>query len=111
MSGINNNDADYNDEGLVSDIITGGGIQGALTVGTSAIEVKVSTSRLTNRKSLTLHNNSSVTIYWGYTNAVSTTTGTPIYANQIATWAISDTQAIFAIAGTASNNTRITEGA
>lgn len=95
----------------ISDIINISGTQNALSVGTSSVEARVGGSPLVNRKSLTVFNNSSVIVYWGYTNAVTTVTGTPIYPNTPASWAIGPSVSVFLIASTASNDTRITEGA
>lgn len=95
-----------------ADILNAGtGVQGALTVGTSAVPIRVGGSNLALRKLITLHNNSLVTIYWGYTNAVTTSTGTPIYAGQADGWSVGPNQDVYVIAGTAGNNTRITEAA
>ena len=101
----------FDDQSAVADILNNNGPQGALTVGTTAIEVKVGVARLEGRKSITLYNNSNATIYWGYTSGVTTSTGTPIKKEQQVTWAVGDTQTIFVIAGSTNNNTRITEGA
>jgi hypothetical protein len=87
----------------------GTGTQAALTVGTSAVEVKVGGSPLSNRKLVTLYNNSNTTIYWGFTSGVTTSTGTPIFKNQLYTWIAGSSQSIYVIAGSAGNNTRITE--
>lgn len=111
MGSISDSNATYNnDESSVSDIVNAGtGIESSLTVGTSSVEIKVGGSRLIGRKSVTLHNNSSVTIYWGWTSSVTTSTGTPIYKNQMLQWSVGDVQPIYVIAGSISNNTRITE--
>lgn len=99
-------------ESQVSDILNNGGTQAALTVGTSAVEVMVGGSPLSNRKSVTLCNNTVLTtIYWGYTNAVTTSTGTPIVPGQLIEWTVGPNTHIFVIAGGAGNNTRITEAA
>lgn len=108
--GITNEDATYGlDQGSVADIINTSGVQGFLTVSTSAVEAIVSVSRLTNRKLLTIHNDGPTTIYWGYTNTVTTATGTPIFKNQLATWDIGDGLGVWLIAGTAGNTVRVTE--
>lgn len=108
--GINNEDATYGiDQGAVADIVNTAGVQGSLSVGTSAVEAKVGASRLINRKLLTIHNDGPTTIYWGYTNTVTTTSGTPIFKNQLATWDIGDGLGIWLIAGTAGNTVRVTE--
>lgn len=93
-----------------ADILNSGtGTQGALTVGTSAVIVRVGGSNLANRKLLTLHNNSLVTLYWGYTSGVTTANGTPLFSGQMSGWAVGPSQNVYIIAGTAGNNTRVTE--
>lgn len=93
----------------VTDVITNtNGVQGALTVGTSAIEVKVGASRLSDRKSLTLFNNSNSTMYWGFNSSVTVSNGTPIAKNEQYAWRIGDVP-IFVISGSASSNARVTE--
>jgi hypothetical protein len=94
-----------------ADISNSGGVQGALNVGTSAVELKVGGSPLTNRKCATLLNNSNSTIYWGYTNGVTTSSGTPIFKNQFVVWNIGPSTRVYLIAGSATNDTRITENA
>ena len=93
---------------FIRDTLKVGGTQGALTVGTSAVEVKVGASQLTNRKHVTLYNNSNTTIYWGLDSGVTTSTGTPIQKGEMVPWAAS-TATIYVIAGSAGNDTRITE--
>jgi hypothetical protein len=94
-----------------TDILLGPGVQGVLTVGTTAVELKVGGSVLANRKLATVSNTSNNVIYWGYTNAVTTANGTPIVKNQQDNWDISDSGTIFLIAGSAGNDVRITESA
>jgi hypothetical protein len=91
------------------DILQGTGTQGALTVGITAVEIKVGASRFTGRKQVTLYNNSNETLYWGFTDAVTTATGTPIDRKEFITWTVSDNTPLWIIAGSAGNNTRITE--
>lgn len=93
----------------VVDTLMSGGSQGALTVGTSAVLAAVSGTNLANRKSLTVYNNGAVLIYWGFTNAVTTSTGTPIVPGQLAIFGVRDSTNIYLISGTASQNTRLTE--
>jgi hypothetical protein len=99
------------DKSFVVDIVNESGLFGSLTVGTTAIEVKVGTNRLINRKSVTLYNDSNSTLFWGYSNAVTTANGMPIFKGQFVEWSIGDNIPIFIIAGTANNNTRISEAA
>lgn len=91
----------------VSDAIHTGGVQAALSVSTTAIELKVGGSRLTNRKLVTALSDG--TIWWGYTNAVTTATGTPIYKDQYVIWAADDTTSIYLIASAGTKDVRITE--
>jgi hypothetical protein len=94
-----------------ADISNNGGVNGALTVGTSSVEAKVGGSPLSNRKTLTVFNNSNSTIYWGYSSGVTTANGSPIFKNQIGTWDIGSNTSVYLIAGSAGNNVRITENA
>lgn len=97
---------------LATNVISnGGGIEGALTVGTSAVLVAVSGTNLVNRINATLYNNSLVFMYWGYRNTVTTSTGTPIQPGQSVQWDVGPSTNIYVIAGTSSNNARITETA
>jgi len=109
-AGIESNFVDASATGdlFIRDTLKVGGTQGALTVGTSAVEVKVGVSQLTNRKHVTLYNNSNTTIYWGLDSGVTTSTGTPIQKGEMVPWAAS-TATIYVIAGSAGNDTRITE--
>lgn len=67
----------------VRDSISSGGINGSILVGTTAIEAKVGATRLDNRKNLTVYNNSKKNIYWGYSNSVSVSTGTPLSTGEM----------------------------
>lgn len=73
---------DNQGEVLVQDTTNTTGVQGAISVGTSAVEAKVGGSALTNRKSVTVCPTNGV-VYFGYTNAVTTSSGTPITAGNI----------------------------
>lgn len=115
---INLRDGSGNETGTIANELnvsdslnTSNGNQGALTVGTTAVLVAVSGTNLVNRKNATLYNNSTVVMYWGYTNAVTISTGTPIVPSQMAFWDAGPAANIYIIAGTAGNNARITEGA
>lgn len=112
-SGIENTPvtASSNGELQISDISNNGGVHGSLTVGTSAVEAKVGGSALANRKTLTIFNNSNADIYFGYSNTVTTAIGTPIFKSQFAEFEVGPSTTVWLIAGTAGNNTRITENA
>lgn len=110
MGFISDSNKSYFDDQVASaDVLDHNGVQGALTVGTTAIEVKVGASSLEGRKVTTLLNNSNSTIYWGYTSAVTTANGTPIFKNQFVEWSAGQNLTVYVIAGSAGNNCRITE--
>lgn len=91
----------------ISDGITFGGVSGAITVGTTAIEAKVGGSRYVLRKLLTVQNNGNQPIYYGYSSAVTTASGTKLDKGEFLALQISDV-AIWLIAGS-NQNVRITE--
>lgn len=108
--GADSNETYSGDEQLSVDILnSGNGGENSLTVGTTAIELKVGASRLEGRKLLTIFNNSNDTIYWGFSSGVTTSSGTPIFKNQMYSWSVGDNQGVYLIAGSAGNNCRITE--
>ena len=95
----------------VSDVVNSGGINGAITVGTAAVEAKVSTSKLTNRKLLTVFHNGNNKLYWGYANTVTSSNGTQIFKNTLVSFPVGDGTSIWLISDIAGQNVRITEGA
>jgi len=102
----------YNDDqSACADIVNISGLEGALTVGTSAVEVKVGASKLAGRKSVTLYNNSNRIMYWGYTSAVTVSTGTPIQVGQYFEWMVGDILELWVITDQVNKNARITESA
>lgn len=101
-------DASATNDLFTADTLKVGGTQGALTVGTTAVEVKVGVSQLANRKHVTLYNNSNTTMYWGLDSGVNTSTGTPIQKGEMVPWSAS-TATIYVIAGSAGNDARVTE--
>lgn len=99
----------FDDQVASADILNNGGTQAALIVGTTAVEVKVGAFRLEGRKTVTLYNNSNKTIYWGYNNTVTTSSGTPIQKKELVTWEAGDNQEIWIISDSSGNNVRVTE--
>lgn len=95
----------------MADIVDGGGLQGAITVGTTAVAIRVGGSNLANRKRLTFINNGTQTLYWGYTNAVTTASGTPIMRNQPVSDSWGPNTTIWIIATSGTHDVRVTEGA
>lgn len=86
------------------------GVHGVITVNTSAVQANVSGSNIANRDTLTVFNNhASITIFWGYSNTVTTSTGTPIKPGAAAAWDIGSTLTVWLIAGSSNNDVRVTE--
>lgn len=94
-----------------SNVSNNGGVHGTLIVGTTAVELKVGASALVDRISAGLTNTSNTTIYFGYDNTVTTSTGRPIVKNQSADWDVGPNTTIFLIAGSTNNTIRISENA
>lgn len=91
-----------------ADVIDNSGQYRAQSVTTSAAEALGAATILRNRKYISLCPTNG-TIYWGYSNAVTTSSGTPIFKNQTFTIAATDNVHVYVIAG-ATTDCRITEG-
>lgn len=112
MSGFNDSDETYGeDNGAVVDIVNRAGAHGPLTISTTSLEAKVGVSKLQYRRSLSVYNNSNTTIYWGYSSAVTITSGTPLPPHTLTTWRIGESISVWLIASSVGNNVRVTEGA
>lgn len=94
-----------------TDISDSSGLQGAVTVGLTAVAIRVGGSNLANRKTLTAFHNGNQDIYWGYTNAVTVSSGSPIFKSQFAAWSIGPNTTVWMISGTAGQDVRVTENA
>jgi hypothetical protein len=92
------------------DVIGSGGTQGTLTVGTSAVAARVGGSNLTNRVLLTIYADTR-TVYWGYTNAVTISTGIPIWKGSTEQLPVGPNTTIYLITDAAAQTVRIAEGA
>ena len=92
----------------VADIVNTSGQYGAQSVTTTAAEALGAATILANRKSLTITPTNG-TIYWGFSNTVTTTTGSPIFKNQSMSFAIGANLHIYVIAA-ATTDCRIAEG-
>lgn len=108
MPGVDSNATYGGDDSVVSDILDAGGVQSGITVGTSAVEVKVGASKLANRKLVTAQPKANG-VFWGYTSGVTTSSGTELFKDQVLAIAASETTEVWLIASTAGNNVRITE--
>lgn len=109
--GTDNANITTNGDLNVNDGIRSGGIYGNLSVPTAntAVEVKVSGSRLTNRKLVTIIP-IDADMYWGYNSSVTTSNGTPIFKNQFISFnVLDDATQIWLVCSLNSKNARITE--
>lgn len=95
----------------VVDTMTTGGVHGTVSVSTTAIAIRVGGSNLTERKNMMFYNDGNNTIYWGYSNTVTTTNGMPLMKGQSCSgdWGAGVT--IFAIAASGTHTVRVNEGA
>ena len=112
MSGLqDSNKTSSTDISLVQDGLKEGGVFGLLTLTTSGTtyEAKVGGSRLALRKSLVI--TAEHEMYWGYSNAVTTATGTPLYKGQqiIFSIDIDSTFQIWLVCAVSSKTARIAE--
>lgn len=82
----------------VTDIFTTSGQYRAQSVTTSAAEALGAASILAVRKSISILPTNG-TVYWGYSNAVTTSTGSPIFKNQLLSIPASATVHVYLIAG------------
>jgi hypothetical protein len=92
----------------VADIINTSGQYRAQSITTTAAEALGGATILANRKMLSITPTNG-TIYWGFSNAVTATTGSPIFKNQQMTFAVGANVHIYVIA-TATTDSRISEG-
>ena len=97
-----------NNELRTADFINTGAAFGPLTVGVTAVAVNLG-ANLANRKSLTIYNNGTVTIYWGPANTVTVSTGMPIPRGASVSIDAGFPITIYLISGTASQNVRFVE--
>ena len=93
----------------VVDTVRGSGVYGALTIGTSAQELKVGGSPLANRKIIIFQNLSNKTIYWGFDSSVTTSTGLAIGGGVEKQFSVSDSVGIWVISANTGLNCRIAE--
>ena len=100
-----------NNELATSNLLDASGVQGNISVSTSAVAVRVGGSNLANRKNLFFQNNGTATIFWGYTAGVTTTTGMPLMRNQFVMGDWGPNTTIYLIAASGSHDVRVNEGA
>lgn len=81
---------------------------GTLTVGTTAVELKVDASAASKRETVIVYNDSNTTVYFG-PSTVTTSNGQPLKKNQRMIMNISENLPIYFIAESADNTIRIQE--
>jgi len=97
-----------NNEAETADTCNNGGVHGELTVGTSAVELKVGALVLPLRKYITMTAKDNE-VYWGYDNTVTTTTGTRLFKNALMVLPIGAGTTVFFIANVAGRKVNIGE--
>ncbi len=90
------------------DHVNDSAVYGTLTVGTTAVEVKVGGSALAFRKLVTMQADDNK-IYWGYDSSVTTSTGTRIYKGQYVPLQVGPDIPVYVIADGAGKEMRIGE--
>jgi hypothetical protein len=91
-----------------SDSLNNGGVYGELTVGTSAVELKVGANRLANRKMIQIQARD-INIYFGYSNAVTSANGTELFKRQLILIPVGVDTQVWLIADVANKKVRIAE--
>lgn len=97
-----------NGEFKVYDTNNNGGLNADLTVGTSSVEGKVGSARLVNRKYVVVEA-LDTNVYMGFSSAVTSSNGIPIFKNQILILPIGDNTQIWFIADVSSKHVRFGE--
>lgn len=92
----------------VADVPNTSATYGALTVTNSPVELKVGGSALTNRKLITIQPKGTG-IYYGFSNAVTTSTGTEIFKDQTLIIPVGQGISVWLVALAGSVNVRIAE--
>lgn len=91
-----------------SDVLSDAYVAGVISVSTIQVEVKVGASRLANRETVRIFNNSNTTIYFGPTG-VTSVTGEPIFKNQWVNIPIGDMAVYVITASGTATDVRIQE--
>lgn len=78
-----------------SGALAGEGLEGAKLAGATPIKVCVGDEPLEGRALVVVHNASQNTMFWGRTPNVNSATGIPLYKDQMASWAFTDTANIY----------------
>lgn len=94
--------------GNKDDVNKGGNQVGTVTVGTTAVELRIGGSDYVGRQTLVVYNDSNKIIYLG-DSGVTTSTGQPLFPRQRAYINHSDKNRTYAITTTAGNTLRLWE--
>lgn len=97
-----------NYEALTSDACSNGGVYSELTVGLTAVELRVGSFPLSLRKLVTMQARDKG-IFWGYSNAVTVSSGTEIFKRQTIILPIGSGTSVWLIASSAGLKVRIGE--
>jgi len=90
--------------------LSGPGIEGVKLVGSTPVEVCVGDEALEGRALIIAYNESSNTMFWGRTPSVTASTGIPLFKDQVASWAFTDTAKVYIMCpANGGGNLRVTE--
>jgi hypothetical protein len=90
------------------DTLDGEAVYGQLTVGTTPVELKVGASVLAGRSLVHMRAKDN-SIYWGYSNTVTTTTGTRIFKDEFIPLAVGPNVQVWLVANGANKKISIGE--
>jgi hypothetical protein len=88
--------------------LNGPGVQGALSVSTTAVELKVGATPLDQRAVVTIQPLDG-DVYYGYTSGVTASTGTKIFKGQVYPLEATDQLPVYIVAASGTIDVRITE--
>jgi hypothetical protein len=89
--------------------VVSSGVSGSISVGTSAVEAKVGSTRLQNRKLLTIQPINGP-VWIGVGSPITASTGTQVFTKQVLIMAAGDVS-VFVVSDSEGRDVRITEGA
>jgi len=90
------------------DVLNSDGNQASLTVGTSAVELKVGASPMDLRQAVTMQPKDTG-VFWGYTSGVTTSTGTELFKDQFLMLPIGPEVSVYLVATGSGKEVRIGE--
>lgn len=92
----------------VADVLNNGGVNSNLSVGTTAVELKVGASRLAARKFIILQPRDNG-IFYGFSSGVTAANGIEVFKSQILMLPVGENTEVWLIGDTAGKNIRIAE--